>query len=218
VTASALDAFVHRFVPGAAGDRRALLVLHGTGGDEGDLLPLAAQLLPGAALLSPRGQVLERGMPRFFRRHAEGVLDREDLLARTEALADFVDAAAAEYGLDRRRLLAFGYSNGANIAAAMLLRRPGSVAGALLLRPMMLPIAPEEVAGGLGGAPVRILAGARDPIMPPGDADRLAEALRGAGAQVEVTTHPEAGHSPAQSEFAAAAGWLARHAAPLPAR
>jgi predicted esterase len=211
---AALDAFVHRFVPGAAGDGPALLVLHGTGGDEADLLPLAAELLPGAALLSPRGQVTERGMPRFFRRHAEGVLDREDLLARTEALADFVDAAAVEYGLDGRRVFAFGYSNGANIAAAMLLRRPGTVAGALLLRPMMLPIAPAEIAGGLAGTPVRILAGARDPIMPPGDPDRLAAALRDAGAAVEVTTHPQAGHSPAQAEFAAAAEWLARHAAP----
>ncbi len=207
---SALDAFVHRFVPGAAGDGRALLVLHGTGGDEADLLPLASGLLPGAALVSPRGQVSERGMPRFFRRHAEGVLDRDDLLARTEALADFVEAATARYGIDRRRLFALGYSNGANIAAAMLLRRPGTVAGALLLRPMMLPIAAEEIAGGLDGVPVRILSGAADPIMPPGDAERLAAALRNAGAAVEESTHPRAGHSPAQAELAEAADWLAR--------
>jgi predicted esterase len=207
--AQALDAFVHSFVPGAAGDGRTLLVLHGTGGDERDLLPLASELLPGAALLSPRGQVLERGMPRFFRRHAEGVLDREDLLARTEALADWVAAAAAHHGLDPRRIVAFGYSNGANIAASVLLRRPGVLAGALLLRPMMLPVRPEEVVAG-GPVPVRILAGARDPIVPPGDPARLAALLRAGGAVVEVTVHPGAAHGPLPAELEAAAAWLRR--------
>lgn len=207
---SATASFVHRFVPGAARDGRALLVLHGTGGDEGDLLPLAAELAPGAALLSPRGQVEERGMPRFFRRHAEGVLDREDLIARAHGLADFVEAASAEYGIDRAGLFAFGYSNGANIAAAMMLLRPGAVAGALLLRPMMVPIRREEAPGGLAGAPVCILSGARDPIMPPGDPERLAHALRAAGAAVELTEHPTAGHGPLPAELAEAGGWLGR--------
>jgi predicted esterase len=205
---SALDAFVHRFLPGAVGEERSLLVLHGTGGDEADLLPLAGQLLPGAALLSPRGQVLEGGMPRFFRRFAEGVLDRDDLVARARGLADFVEAAAARHGLDRSRMFALGYSNGANIAAAMLLLRPGTVAGALLLRPMMLPIAPEDAAGGLAGAPVRIVAGGRDPIVPPGDPERLAGALRAAGATVEVAVHQAAGHGPLPAELAAASEWL----------
>lgn len=205
----ALDAFVHSFVPGAAGDGRTLLVLHGTGGDETDLLPLASELLPGAALLSPRGQVLERGMPRFFRRHAEGVLDREDLLARTEALADWVLAAAEHHRLDRRGIVAFGYSNGANIAASVLLRRPGVLAGALLLRPMMLPVRPEEVVPG-GPVPVRILAGGRDPIVPPGDPERLAALLRAGGAVAEVTVHPSAAHGPHPAELEAAAAWLRR--------
>ncbi len=205
---TALEAFTHRFAPGAAGEGRSLLVLHGTGGDENDLLPLAADLLPGAALLSPRGQVNERGMPRFFRRHAEGVLDAEDLVARAHGLADWIAAAATHYGLDRSRMFAFGYSNGANIAAAALLLRPGSFAGAVLLRPMMLPIAPVQVAGGLAGTPVRILSGARDPIVPSGDPGTLAALLRDAGAVVEVSVDPRAGHGPEPAELVQAAAWL----------
>ena len=212
---STLDAFVHLHVPATEpGEARSLLVLHGTGGDEADLLPLASDLLPGAAILSPRGQVLERGMPRFFRRHAEGVLDRDDLLARAHGLAGWVEAAAARYGLDRRRMFALGYSNGANIAAAMLLLRPGTVAGALLLRPMMLPLGAEE-AGALDGTPVRIASGVRDPVVPAGDAGRLAGLLRGAGAEVEVAIHPTAGHSPLAPELEASAAWLERHSARL---
>src|SRR5262245_51452782 len=108
--------FVHRYVPAAAADEpRALLLLHGTGGNEDDLLPLGRHLLPGAALLSPRGNVLERGMPRFFRRLAEGVFDQEDLRLRTAELARFVRDAAAAYGFDPGKVVAVGYSNGANI-------------------------------------------------------------------------------------------------------
>jgi predicted esterase len=212
---STLDAFVHLHVPATEpGEARSLLVLHGTGGDEADLLPLASDLLPGAAILSPRGQVLERGMPRFFRRHAEGVLDRDDLVARAHGLAGWVEAAAARYGLDRRRMFALGYSNGANIAAAMLLLRPGTVAGALLLRPMMLPLGAEE-AGALDGTPVRIASGAHDPVVPAGDPGRLAGLLRGAGAEVEVAIHPAAGHGPLAAELEASAAWLERHSARL---
>src|SRR5215210_3711495 len=133
--------FIHRFIPGAP-DKPALLLLHGTGGDENDLLPLGEALLPGAPRLSPRGKVLENGMPRFFRRLAEGVFDLDDLRQRTQELADFVDAAVGAYDLGERRPVAVGLSNGANIAAAMLLLRPEVLGGALLIRPMV-PLTPE---------------------------------------------------------------------------
>src|SRR5579859_1622596 len=123
-------AFVHRFVPATARSRETLLLLHGTGGDENDLLPLGQALLPGAALLSPRGKVLEGGMPRFFRRLAPGVFDLDDLRARTDELARFVEAAATSYGLDPHRVIAAGYSNGANIAASLLLLHAGLLARA----------------------------------------------------------------------------------------
>ena len=115
--------FVHRYEPAAQPERPPLLLLHGTGGDEHDLIPLGRMLAPGAALLSPRGKVLEGGMPRFFRRLAEGVFDEEDVRKRAHDLADFVETARAAYGLPAP--VAVGFSNGANIAAALLLLRPG---------------------------------------------------------------------------------------------
>ena len=114
--------FIHEFVPGSSS--RTLLLLHGTGGNEGDLIPLGRELDPNASLLSPRGKILENGVPRFFRRLAEGVFDLEDLKYRTNELADFVMAAAQHYGFAADQLMSVGYSNGANIAASMLLLRP----------------------------------------------------------------------------------------------
>src|SRR6187397_432273 len=136
--------FEHRFVPARpdGAGRPPLLLLHGTGGDESDLLPLGEALAPGAAVLSPRGNVLENGMPRFFRRLAEGVFDEEDVIRRAHELADFVGAAAARHGFDPKRVIAVGYSNGANIAAAILLLRPGALAGAVLFR-AMVPLVPQ---------------------------------------------------------------------------
>jgi predicted esterase len=189
--------FVHRFVPAAAeapwGDL-TVLALHGTGGDEADMLPLVRAIAPGIAVLSPRGQVLEHGAPRFFRRLAEGVFDLDDLARRTEALGDFVDAAAAHYGLARARMVAVGFSNGANVAASLLLRRPGALAGGLLLR-AMVPFEPAApVVPAPGARPlVTIATGTMDPMVPPGHPERLAELLRAAGAEATVETVP-AGH------------------------
>ncbi|HEY9505587.1 MAG TPA: alpha/beta hydrolase [Gemmatimonadales bacterium] len=183
--------FVHRFIPGAP-DKPVLLLLHGTGGDENDLLPLGEALLAGAARLSPRGKVLENGMPRFFRRLAEGVFDLEDLQQRTHELADFVDAAGAAYGLGERRPVAVGLSNGANIAAAMLLLRPGVLGGALLLRPMV-PLVPDPLPD-LRGVPVQINAGQSDPLVPGPQSQALAKLLSDAGASVDLQWIP-AGHA-----------------------
>jgi len=183
MTASALG-FAHRFVAAGRPALPTLLLLHGTGGTEDDLLPLGDRLLPGAAQLSPRGQVLENGMPRFFRRLAEGVFDLDDLRLRTHELADFVEAARARYDLGPMPPVAVGFSNGANIAAAMLLLRPGSLGGALLLRPMV-PLVPDPLPV-LGGVPVQINAGTADPIVTPAQSEALAALLRRAGAAVTI--------------------------------
>jgi predicted esterase len=129
--------FIHRFEKGRP-EERPLLLLHGTGGDENDLIPLARMIAPTASFLSPRGKVLENGMPRFFRRLAEGVFDEDDVRRRANELADFVTNARSQYGITSP--IALGYSNGANIAAAALLLRPSELAGAILLR-AMLPLA-----------------------------------------------------------------------------
>ena len=183
-TSDPMSAFVHRFVPGSRPELPPLLLLHGTGGTEEDLLPLGARLLPGASQLSPRGRVLESGMPRFFRRLAEGVFDLDDLRRRTDELADFVEAARVAYPLGARPPVAVGFSNGANIAAAVLLLRPGTLSGALLLRPMV-PLVPDAMPA-LGGVPVQIIAGTADPIVAPEQSEALAALLREAGASVTL--------------------------------
>src|SRR6516225_5612835 len=147
--------FIHEFVPRKS--ERTLFLLHGTGGNERDLIPLGRELDPDANLLSPRGQVLENGMPRFFRRLAEGVFDEEDLIRRTHELADFVEQASAKYRLNRQNVCAVGYSNGANIAGSLLLLRPQTLAGAILLRPIV-PIVPEPLPD-LSGVPVLAVSG-----------------------------------------------------------
>src|SRR3954465_11764357 len=139
---SELD-FVHRFVPASKLGRAPLLLLHGTGGDENDLIPLGRALSPGSALISPRGKVLENGMPRFFRRFAEGQFDQEDLAFRTEELAGFIQSASVQYGFDAKQLFAVGFSNGANIASSLILRHPELLAGAILIRGMV-PFRPAD--------------------------------------------------------------------------
>lgn len=200
---------IHRFVPGATSAAPTLLVLHGTGGNEDDLLPLARELSPAASLLAPRGPVLENGMPRFFRRFGDGVFDLEDLATRTAELRTFIDDAAARYGFDPTRLFAVGYSNGANLAASLLLTDGSALAGALLLR-AMLPFEPEEVPD-LDGRPVLLAAGRSDPWVPVAQVERLAELLRGGGARVEVSWN-DGGHALESAEVDGARAWLEREA------
>ena len=196
--------FVHRFKPAQRPDAQPLLLLHGTGGNEDDLLPIGQIISPGAALLSPRGQVLENGMPRFFRRLAEGVFDYEDVRRRAIELAQFVVAAKDNYQIAPP--IAVGYSNGANIAAAVLLLKPDVLAGAVLFR-AMLPLDPAPQAD-LADRSVLITSGRRDSVIPPKSANRLAALLKAAGAQVEHKVFP-IGHELSQLDIAAAQEWLA---------
>jgi len=200
-----IDGFTHRFEPATVPGLPTLLLLHGTGGDENDLISLGQSLLPGAALLAPRGQVLERGMPRYFRRLAEGVFDMEDLALRTAQLAGFVDSAAKKYQFDPERVIAVGFSNGANIAASVLLTFPKVLAGAVLYR-AMVPFEPGDPVV-LPGTPIWLGVGSFDPIIPVANAERLAALLRGAGAQVTVDWR-DAGHNLTGDEVVAAAEWL----------
>lgn len=201
--------FAHKFVPGK-GSSTTLLLLHGTGGDENDLLPIGRALAPGAALLSPRGKVLEHGMPRFFRRLSEGVFDLEDVPLRANELAEFVREAGREYGFDPTRIFALGYSNGANIAAVAMLMHPDLLAGALLFRSMFAfePPALSQVLPQLPATPVMMISGRRDPIATPAAAERLAALLARAGAHVEVQWR-ESGHELTPEDFQAGKKWLA---------
>src|SRR6266576_5987863 len=174
--------FIHEFVPGTS--NRTLLLLHGTGGNERDLIPLARELDSRAALLCPRGKVLENGMPRFFRRVAEGVFDLDDLKKRTNELADFVAAAAQRYGFTADKVVAVGYSNGANIAASMLLLRPEILSAAVLFR-AMVPLIPDTPPN-LSSMRVWIGAGTDDPIISTSECKRLAELLHSAGADITI--------------------------------
>ena len=196
---------ISKYVPGESGDM--LLLLHGTGGDENDLISIGHAVMPGAALLSPRGPVLENGMPRFFRRLAEGVFDIEDVKRRAAELGAFVREKAEENGIDPARVSALGYSNGANIAAAMLLTGSFVFRRAALIRPMV-PLEPDTLPN-LAGAEVLLAAGRYDPIATPAQTRRLAELLEGSSAT--VTVHEEnSGHQMARGDIEAAQSWLAR--------
>jgi predicted esterase len=205
MSAAAQDlGFAHVFEPGSSD--WTLLLLHGTGGDEHDLIGLGRQLAPTAALLSPRGQVLENGMPRFFRRLAVGQLDIPDLLARSDQLASFLAEATTAYDRDRSKVVAVGLSNGANIAASLLLRHPSTLRAAGLLRPM-LPYEPEQIPE-LTGTDVLIEAGERDPYSPSEQVMRLTEILRAGGAEVTTTVEPGAGHGLTQDDLRRLAAWV----------
>jgi phospholipase/carboxylesterase/glyoxalase family protein len=200
--------FIHRFIPATETDSEiTLLLLHGTGGNEADLLPLGRELLPGAALLSPRGRVLENSMPRFFRRLAEGVFDIDDLIFQTHELNDFIRGASRKYDLGRSKLVAVGYSNGANIAASLLLLHPDTLAGAVLFR-AMVPFVPDFVPN-LEHASIFLSAGVRDSIVPRDNTERLATMFAGFGAEIETHWHP-GGHELGQDDLVAAQQWLSR--------
>lgn len=195
----------HIFQQGTDLKAPVLVLFHGTGGTENDLLPLAGAISPTSSVLSVRGNVLENGMPRFFRRLAEGIFDEEDLIFRTKELYDFLDQAALEHGFDRQNLVAIGYSNGANIAGSLLFHYPDALRGAILHHPMVprrgieLPV--------LSGIPVFIGAGRNDPICSPQETDELQRLLSGAGSTVDV--HWEhAGHQLTRTEVEAAAAWF----------
>jgi phospholipase/carboxylesterase len=200
---SGSEDFIHKFVPGTSG--RTLILLHGTGGTEADLLELGHTLDPDAALLSPRGKVLENGMPRFFRRLAEGVFDEEDLIYRTHELADFVRTAAEHYDFRQSKSIAVGYSNGANIAGSILLLRPDTFQGAALLRPMV-PLIPESLPE-LKGAPVLVAAGNYDPIVPVENARELVALLRRSGADV-TAFFENASHGLTETTITTTKRWL----------
>lgn len=194
----------HLFKQGANASAPTLLLLHGTGGTERDLIPLAEAIAPDASYLSVRGNVSENGMPRFFRRIAEGVFDEEDLVFRTEELNRFLDEAAGQYGFDRRRVLAVGYSNGANIAGSLLFHHKDALSGAILHHPMV-PRRGIELPD-LTGLPVFVGAGTNDPICSAGETEELRTLLEGAGAS--VTVHWESyGHRLTAGEVEAAAAW-----------
>jgi phospholipase/carboxylesterase/glyoxalase family protein len=199
-------AFRHRFVPPTQPDVPTLLLLHGTGGDEDDLLDLGGLLWPGAGLLSPRGPVLEQGMPRFFRRLAPGVFDLEDLEQQTRDLAGFVAAAAEVYGFNPRRVVAAGFSNGANVAVNLILAHPGTLAGAVLFH-ALLPRDPAQLPD-LAGLPVFLSGGRTDTMIGPDQTQRLAAVLQEANARVTLHWTP-GGHSLSTGEATAARDWLA---------
>ena len=196
--------FIHRYEPATDPNRPPLLLLHGTGGDENDLLGFGRMISPGSALLSPRGKILENGMPRFFRRLTEGVFDEEDVKFRANELADFVAEARKAYGLEAP--VAVGFSNGANIAAAMLMLRPEALAGAALLRAMVpLSSAPQV---DLAGKRVLMISGAMDPIIPADNSNRLAASLSASGAEVQHQMLPT-GHNLSQTDLSLLVKWFA---------
>lgn len=195
--------FIHEFKRGSA--EWTLLLLHGTGGDEQDLLPLGIRLDPEANLVSPRGKVVEDGMPRFFRRLAPAVFDLEDLVARTHELASFMEEAVQAYGLNERKIVAVGFSNGANIAASLLLLRPKVLRAAALLH-AMVPFQPERLPD-LSGTSVLLTAGRRDSMIPQEAAEQLGRMLTDAGAELTLQWEP-GGHQLTQTEVARTAEWL----------
>jgi phospholipase/carboxylesterase len=197
--------FIHRFEPAGNPAEPILLLLHGTGGDENDLISLGRTIAPESALLSPRGKVLENGVPRFFRRLAEGVFDLQDLAHRTAELAHFLDWAALRYSFLLDRLVAVGFSNGANIAASLLLSFPDRLAGAILIR-AMLPYVPNTVPS-LLDKPILLLNGQLDPIVPLNQPEQLATVFRTAGAEVTLQWR-KAGHALTQADVVAAMEWL----------
>lgn len=200
-----MSSFIHRFLPGTLPS--TVLVLHGQGGDENDLLPVARALAPGAAFLSPRGKALENGAVRFFARVSPDVFDETEVRVRTAELAEWVSAAAAQYSLDATKIYALGFSNGASIAATTMLLHPGVLAGGLLLRPRTI-VEPAQLPD-LKGAPVLVIAGQQDERMPAGAGEYLARLLGKAGAAVEMAML-DAGHELTPQDFSLGKSWFTK--------
>ncbi|MBS4219756.1 alpha/beta hydrolase [Bacillus sp. FJAT-49711] len=195
----------HIFQQGQNPNAPTLLLLHGTGGTEHDLINIGKMISPNSNLLGVRGNVLENGMPRFFRRLAEGVFDEEDLVLRTEELIGFLEESAKEYQFDRNNVVAIGYSNGANIAGSLLFHYQDSLKAAILFHPMV-PRRGIELPD-LSGTSVFIGAGKNDPLCPPEESEDLMEILQSAGAHVQI--HWEHyGHQLTRSEVGKAAKWF----------
>jgi phospholipase/carboxylesterase len=194
----------HIFNKGQDPTKPTFLLLHGTGGNELDLLPLAGRIDDEASVLSVRGNVLENGMHRFFRRLAEGVFDIEDLIFRTKELNEFLDEAAEKYGFDRDNIIAIGYSNGANIAASLLFHYQNAIKGAILHHPMV-PSKGMDLPD-LSGKNVFIAAGTNDPICSPMESAELESLLKNANAKVDLHWENR-GHQLTMEEVEAAAKW-----------
>ena len=197
--------FIHRFVPGTA--PLTLLAMHGTGGDENDLLDVCRAIAPGAAVLSPRGQAVENGLFKFFARLAPGVFDEHEIRQRAAELAQWIAAASLQYGIDASRIHAFGYSNGANMAVATMLLHPGIIAGGVMLRPRLV-LQPDPLPD-LAGAPLLLAAGASDPAIPLSEFEALGRLLSKAGAAIDMAV-AESGHDLTPQDFAMAKRWFAQ--------
>jgi phospholipase/carboxylesterase len=197
--------FVYQFVQGTS--PTTILALHGTGGDENDLLPIARSVAPGASVISPRGKAVERGVFRFFSRLAPGVFDEKEIRSRAAELAEWIGGVVKERGLDPARVYALGYSNGANISTALMLLHPGVITGAVLLRPMVV-VRPEPLPA-LADAPVLLVAGDQDQTMPAGEAEKLGRLLAEAGAAVDFAMQEDVGHELTPQDFSLVKRWLA---------
>ncbi|WP_170008317.1 alpha/beta hydrolase [Bacillus fonticola] len=198
----------HIFQKGTDSTKPTLLLLHGTGGNEKDLLPLQSEIDSTASVLSVRGNVSEHGMPRFFRRIAEGVFDEEDLIKRTGDLHSFLDEASEQHGFDRHNVVAIGYSNGANIAASLLFHYQNTLRGAILYHPMVPRrgiTLPE-----LHNTPVFIGAGKNDPLCKPEESEELKKLLEAAGSTVDIAWGTS-GHQLTMDEVKASRVWYERH-------
>jgi predicted esterase len=200
--------YLHVFEPGTDPAAPPLLLLHGTGGSEHDLLRLGRGISPGSALLSPRGDVNEGGAARFFARLAEGVFDPQEVIRRTRTLGDFILAATGHYRIDPLRLIAVGFSNGANIAATLLLLRPETLGGGILFRPMVV-LDQAAAPASLAGKRVLLCNGTTDPLVPADHPARLAGLLQAGGADVKLELLP-ASHALTPQDVAAAQSWLRR--------